>query len=283
MPGPKHPIIPDERPICYGYGRHSTIKQEFTRAAQKAKVKEYWRRHLKRKGVRWGGFYYDKAVSAKVPFSERDAGRTVYAIARPQDYIVCSRLDRPFRSVSDGVTHIQALTDRKVRFISLDIQIDTGTPMGKFFITVLLAVAELERAFAAERTREIFRYRKKRGLPIGAHAPIGWKIIGKGSRENNGRSEKRYVVDPREREYATGIFQRWIAGEAIDAIARSLFWIEIPNKRRLDGTKGVKWMIAASALGFPKETDGKKLYQKFKQRVATVSASPLPADSQSPS
>ena len=41
--------------FCYGYGRHSTAKQEFTRAAQLAKVKAYWRQHLKPKGVRWGG------------------------------------------------------------------------------------------------------------------------------------------------------------------------------------------------------------------------------------
>ena len=27
--------------VCYGYGRHSTAKQEFTRAAQLAKVKAY--------------------------------------------------------------------------------------------------------------------------------------------------------------------------------------------------------------------------------------------------
>ena len=37
----------DTRPVCYGYGRHSTAKQEFTRAAQRAKVKEYWRQNLK--------------------------------------------------------------------------------------------------------------------------------------------------------------------------------------------------------------------------------------------
>lgn len=254
-----------DRPICYGYGRHSTIKQEFTRKAQREKVKDYWRRHLKRKGVKWGGFFYDKAISAKVPFSERDGGRAVYAIARPGDYIVCSRLDRPFRSVSDGVTHIQALTDRKVRFVSMDLQIDTGTPMGKFFLTILLAVAELERAFIAERTKEIIKYREKHGLPIGAHAPVGWKIVGLAARENGGKSMRRYVVDKVERAYAEDVYRRWLGGESVLSISSSLYWKPQPNKRKLDSYEGVQWMIAAVGLGFPKERRYKVLWKKFQE------------------
>lgn len=255
-----------DRPICYGYGRHSTHKQEFTRKAQREKVKDYWRKHLKKKGVKWGGFFYDRAVSAKVPFSEREGGRAVYAIARPGDYIICSRLDRPFRSVADGVTNIQALTDRKVRFVSLDLQIDTGTPMGKFFLTILLAVAELERAFIAERTQEIIKYRNKHGLPIGSHPPVGWKIVGLSARENGGKSMRRYVVDTTERAYAESAYQRWLSGESPESIARSLIRNpKPPNKRRLDSIEGVQWMVAACGLGFPKERSYKTLWKKFRE------------------
>jgi hypothetical protein len=72
--------------------------------------------------------------------------------------------------------------------------------MGKFFFTVLLAVAELERGFASERTKEVNAYRKKMGLPHSRNSPIGWKIVGKRAAENeNKRSTRRFIVDFEER------------------------------------------------------------------------------------
>ena len=260
------------RPVCYGYGRHSTIKQEFTRAAQRAKVKEYWRQQLRPKGVRWGGFFYDKAVQGSVEFSEREQGRQVYAIARPGDHVVVTRLDRPFRSVFDGVKVIQALNERQVRFHSLDLLVNTATPMGKFFVTILLAVAELERAFASERTLEIIAYRKKHGLPVGYRPPIGWKIVGrKASDSGIKRSTRRYVVDAEERVLAERIHAMRQAGQSIAAIA---VWLmtqrEFPGKRRLDNPKAVEWAIAAVEMGYPLETDGKRLVRQWR-----LSRSPL--------
>ena len=40
---------------CYGYGRHSTNKQELTAAAQEHRCLEYYNKHLKDRGVEWGG------------------------------------------------------------------------------------------------------------------------------------------------------------------------------------------------------------------------------------
>jgi DNA invertase Pin-like site-specific DNA recombinase len=256
----------DTRPVCYGYGRHSTAKQEFTRAAQRAKVKAYWRQHLKPKDVRWGGFYYDKAVQGSVEFSEREQGRQVYALARPGDHVVVSRLDRPFRSVYDGVKVIQSLGERKVRFHSLDLLVDSGTPMGKFFVTILLAVAELERAFASERTSEIIAYRKKHGLPVGHRPPLGWKIVGTRAKDNGiKRSTRRFVVDQEERELVEMIYELRQQGMAIEQIA---LWLmrqdEYPCKRRLDNYKAVEWAVAAKELGFPKQTDGKRMVKEWR-------------------
>jgi len=252
--------------FCYGYGRHSTAKQEFTRAAQRAKVKEYWRQNLKPKGIRWGGFYYDKAVQGAVEFSEREYGRQVYALAKPGDHVVVSRLDRPFRSVYDGVKVIQSLGERKVRFHSLDLLVDSGTPMGKFFVTILLAVAELERAFASERTSEIIAYRRKHGLPVGHRPPLGWKIVGTRARDSGmKRSTRRFVVDQEERELCEMIHELRQQGMAIEQIA---LWLmrqtEYPCKRRLDNYKAVEWAIAAKELGFPKQTDGKRMVKEWR-------------------
>jgi len=255
------------RPICYGYGRHSTAKQDMTRKVQHAKVKAHWRNNLKRKGVKWGGFYYDRAVQGKKVFSEREQGREVYAIARPKDYIIVARLDRAFRSVANGVSTIQALQQRKVRFISLDLMVNTATPMGKFFVSVLLAVAELERDFASERTSESIAFRKKNGLPVGKHAPVGWRIVGKGVRDSGlMKSTRRFVVDHQERLFVEAIYSMRRGGQSYAAIA-TWAWTQkqYENKRRMDNIKAVQWAVAAKELDFPKVADGKKVVRKWRR------------------
>lgn len=251
--------------MCYGYGRHSTVKQGLTKSAQCAKIKQYWRSNLKRKGVRWGGFYYDKAVRGGTSFSEREQGRIVYAIARPKDYVVTARLDRAFRSVSDGVITIEALKRRKVRFVSLDIRVNTSTPAGRFFFNILLSVAELEREFARERAAEIISYRKKNKLPLGKHSPVGWKIVGKGVRESGTmKSTRRFVIDLREREYVAEIHAKKEAGWSYEKIALwCLHQKDFITKRRFSNVKAVGWAIAAHKLEYPVVTDGKKLVRRW--------------------
>jgi hypothetical protein len=45
---------------------------------------------------------------------------------------------------------------------------------------------------------------------------------------------------------------------------------EYPCKRRLDNYKAVEWAVAAKELGFPKQTDGKRMVKKWRapRRVA---------------
>jgi hypothetical protein len=72
----------DRIPICYGYGRHSTNKQELTQEVQEFRTREYWERTLQPKGVAWGGFFYDAATSARIPFGEREQGRKIHTVAQ---------------------------------------------------------------------------------------------------------------------------------------------------------------------------------------------------------
>jgi DNA invertase Pin-like site-specific DNA recombinase len=264
--------VSDDGPICYGYGRHSTHKQEFTRKAQRLKTKQYWWRNLRKKGIRWGGFYYDKAISGKRPFSERPAGREVYALLRPGDYLISSRLDRPFRSVADGVTVIQTLTARSVAFISLDLQVDTSTPMGKFFTTVLLAVAELERAFTSERVLEVNAARRKAGLPVGHVCPMGWKIIGQSQKKSkSGRSTRRYTIDYDERNLCMEIHRRRSDNTPREKI---ILWLytqtTYPAKRLMLDRRLIDWAVAASCLGFPLEVDREQVMLQYAKKIDAI-------------
>ncbi len=82
---------------------------------------------------------------------------------RPGETLVVVRLDRLARSVSHLLAVIEQLEDAGAHFRSLRDPIDTTTPQGMFSLQVLGAVAQLERALIAERTRAGLRAARSRG------------------------------------------------------------------------------------------------------------------------
>jgi DNA invertase Pin-like site-specific DNA recombinase len=81
----------------------------------------------------------------------------------PGETLVVVRLDRLARSVSHLLTVIEQLEARGAHFRSLRDPIDTTTPQGMFSLQVLGAVAQLERALIAERTKSGLSAARVRG------------------------------------------------------------------------------------------------------------------------
>ncbi len=79
------------------------------------------------------------------------------------DVLVVVRLDRLARSVSHLLQVIEDLEQRGIHFRSIRDPIDTSTPQGMFSLQVLDAVAQLERALIAERTKAGIKAAKARG------------------------------------------------------------------------------------------------------------------------
>lgn len=249
----------DRVPVCYGYGRHSTNKQELTREVQEHRTYQHWEKNLKDKGIAWGGFLYDPATSAKTPFSEREAGRQVFLAALPGDHVVVTKMDRAFRSLRDGINSMEQWHERGVTFHTLDLQVDTSTPLGRFFRQILLAVAELEREFARQRTQDVVEACKRNGRPYSKACPAGWKVVGN-------RGDRRFKVDTDERKVIDEMAMRHRMGESMESLAYwSVTQKEMPAKRGFPSRHQVKWAINARAAGYPKMGGG---YKEFNRLVA---------------
>src|SRR6202790_869200 len=99
--------------------------------------------------------------------SGADRGRPVLARLlheiRPGETLVVVRLDRLARSVSHLLAVIEQLEAAGAHFRSLRDPIDTTTPQGMFSLQVLGAVAQLERALIAERTKAGLNAARARG------------------------------------------------------------------------------------------------------------------------
>jgi hypothetical protein len=82
---------------------------------------------------------------------------------RSGETLVVVRLDRLARSVSHLLAVIEQLEAKGAHFRSLRDPIDTTTPQGMFSLQVLGAVAQLERALIAERTKAGLQAARRRG------------------------------------------------------------------------------------------------------------------------
>ena len=69
------------------------------------------------------------------------------------DTLMVTKLDRFARNVSEGIEVIRKLFANGVRVHVLNVGLLENTAMGNFFLTTLLAVAELERSMIMERTQ----------------------------------------------------------------------------------------------------------------------------------
>lgn len=254
------------RTKCFGYGRLSNAKPDLTQAVQEERVRAYWRRHLEPAGVEWGGFFCDAATQGNHPLAEREQARELFALASPGDHMVAVALDRCFRSAADGACGIQTLTDREVRFHSLDLPVNLIATQGQGAVILLRAVAEVARCCASERTLEVNADRRTRGLPVSGRAPMGWKLIGIRARASGTKtSTLEFTVDERERRLVEAIYAKRQAGMSIEGIATWLILQrEYPNKRKLDNYRAVEWAIAAKELGYPKRTDGKRVVKEWR-------------------
>lgn len=88
--------------------------------------------------------------------------RMCYSL-NPGDTVVVTQLDRLGRNANDTLRVVAAFTELRVRFVVLDLNLDTATPHGKFALTMFAAIAELERSFIYERTMAGLEAARKRG------------------------------------------------------------------------------------------------------------------------
>ncbi len=118
------------------------------------------------------------------------------------DYFIVWKLDRFGRKTEDVLNSVTFLTDNGVEFVSIADHIDTGGHMGKFLLTVLSAVAEMEAAVISERTqgvRAALWQKKKRFI---GQLPYGYCFDGEEDGQINakGKSEKNIRHHPKEKE-----------------------------------------------------------------------------------
>lgn len=129
------------------------------------------------------------------------------------DLVLVYKLDRLSRSQRDTLYLIEEIfRPKNVDFISMQESFDTSTPFGKAMIGLLAVFAQLEREQIKERTWMGRVARAKTGLHHGGgNIPIGYDYC-----------DGKLVVNPYEAEQVRKIFEWYLSGSSLKAIAERL-------------------------------------------------------------
>ena len=111
--------------------------------------------------------YTDRAVSGRT--EGRPQLQALMRAARTRAFacVLVWKFDRFARSVTHLLHALEEFNHLDIRFISLQDQIDTQSPMGKTMFTIIGAMAELESALIAERVKAGMAAAKARGKQFG--------------------------------------------------------------------------------------------------------------------
>ncbi len=121
---------------------------------------------------------YQEECSGGVPLEKRKVGKQLIADVKAGliQNIVATRIDRLFRNTLDALQMIELFDKYDVALHLVDLHsssVNTKSPMGRFMLQVMAAVAELERGLITQRVNESLAVVKSKGVKLGA-APYGF-------------------------------------------------------------------------------------------------------------
>jgi DNA invertase Pin-like site-specific DNA recombinase len=121
-----------------GYARVSTKDQKLDSQIDQ----------LKRKGC--SKIFSDKISGIK---QDRPGWQKLIHYVRPKDIVVITELSRMSRSLAHLLELTKMFEEKEVKIVSLSENIDTTSATGRFFISMMGAISQMEREIKQERIR----------------------------------------------------------------------------------------------------------------------------------
>ena len=212
---------------CYIYMRVSTAMQVegYSLEAQKDRLTKF----AQFQDMEIVREYCDAGKSGKNITGRPEFSRMLQDVAEEKagvSYILVFKLSRFGRNAADVLNSLQYIQDYGVNLICVEDGIDSSKDSGKLTITVLSAVAEIERENILVQTMEGRKQKAREGKWNGGQAPFGYELDSKNS---------TLIVNPEEAEIVRIIFDQFTRTEAgADSICKYLNQHGYTKKRLRD-------------------------------------------------
>lgn len=205
----------DKKKKCYLYLRVSTTMQVegYSLEAQKERLTKY----ADFQNMEVVREYCDAGKSGKSIAGRPEFTQMLQDVADDRDgvdYILVFKLSRFGRNAADVLNSLQYIQDFGVNLICVEDGIDSSKDSGKLTITVLSAVAEIERENILVQTMEGRKQKAREGKWNGGVAPFGYNTDSKGD---------TLIIEPDEAEIVKIIYDKYVNEElGIDMICNYL-------------------------------------------------------------
>ena len=205
-----------------GYVRVSTEEQAregVSLEAQRERVAAYALAH----GAELVGIEADEGVSGGVDPTKRPGlSRVLEQLAAGEaDGLVVLKLDRLSRSTRDVLELVDETRTRGWRLVSVNEHLDTNSAAGRLVLTVLAALAEMEREQIAERVTEAVAHIAREGRGRSRRIPFGFRTAD-GDPELKKGDRRPLVKHTQEQKQLAAMLRRRKQGEGARRIAHFL-------------------------------------------------------------
>lgn len=178
--------------------------------------------------------YEDEGFSGGT--SDRPKYQEMLRDARSKKFstLICYRLDRISRNISDFSDTIEILRSFQIDFISLREQFDTSTPMGRAMMYIASVFAQLERETIAERIKDNMLSLARTGRWLGGTPPTGYVSEALESYDDqlNKKTMYRLKQIPKEIAIVKQIFSKYLEFKSLSQVET---WALTKNIRTCQG------------------------------------------------
>ncbi len=161
-----------------GYCRVSSADQAtsgISLDAQRHRLQAYCAAH----GLTLARVEEDAGISARKTTNRPALQRALVALRRGDAAgLVAIKLDRLSRTTRDVLDLVARAEKEGWALHSIEERLDTSSPQGRFVVTLLGALAQLEREQAAERTKVAMAELRRQGKRTSRHPPFGHRFEG---------------------------------------------------------------------------------------------------------